>query len=35
MDRRMTIVAVGVVAFVLGGWLVVSLGISARYFRWQ
>ena len=20
---------------VLGGWLVVSLGISARYFRWQ
>ena len=22
-------------AAVLGGWLVVSLGISARFFRWQ
>jgi hypothetical protein len=25
----------GVDALVLGGWLAVSLGISARFFRWQ
>lgn len=25
----------GLDALVLGGWLVVTLGISARYFRWQ